>query len=173
MLLKNDAGALPITLRAGLKIALIGPNANATYGLLGSYSDPHCCTAGIPSLHDELAARAARAGATLTYAQGCVSVGGRSPTACNTTAGFAAASAAAAGADVAIVVLGMGNSNFGCGRVPDTSDFEAEAHRVDLDEAEDAHVVLNVLAGGDELFTDDTIEGGADDGVAATLFGDF
>ena len=128
MLLKNDAGTLPLALRAGLRIALIGPNANATYGLLGSYSDPHCCTTGIPSLHDELAARAAQAGATLAYAQGCVSVGGRSPTACNTTAGFAEAAAAAASADVSVVVLGMGNSNFGCGRVPDSSDCEAEAH---------------------------------------------
>lgn len=109
-LLKNDRGALPLKLTAGMRIALVGPNANASYGLLGSYSDPFCCTAGIPSLLDELSGLAKAAGATVVYAPGCVNAAGERDTNCASTSGFAAAAAAAASADATIVVIGMGNS---------------------------------------------------------------
>ena len=126
-LLKNEGGALPISLRAGLTIAVVGPNANASYGLLGSYSDPGCCTnGGIPSLLDELTLSAAAAGSKLVYAPGCVETAGHSATACNSTAGFSAAAQLAASADISVVVLGMGNSDFACHGAQDRSDCEAE-----------------------------------------------
>ena len=125
-LLKNDARALPLALRSGDRIALLGPNANASYGLLGSYSDPFCCTAGIPSLLDELSARAAAAGATISYAPGCADAAGAASPACAASTGFAAAAAAAAGATHVVLVLGMGNSAYNCGGAVDRADCEAE-----------------------------------------------
>ena len=47
----SGAPALPLSLASlhGKTVAVVGPNANASYILLGSYSDPGCCTAGIPT----------------------------------------------------------------------------------------------------------------------------
>jgi beta-glucosidase-like glycosyl hydrolase len=85
--------ALPLSLAAlaGKRLAVIGPNANASYILLGSYSDSGCCTrGGIPTVLAELTARAQAAGVTISYAPGCNNAS------CLNTDGFAAAAAAAA-----------------------------------------------------------------------------
>ncbi len=85
--------ALPVNL-ADLprkRIALVGPNADASYILLGSYSDLSCCSAGIPTLLEELTTRAQAAGVTVNYAPGCANQS------CLSTEGFAAAASAAAG----------------------------------------------------------------------------
>jgi hypothetical protein len=55
-LLKNSvvgtAPALPVALASlpHKRLAIIGNNAEASYVLLGSYSDPGCCTGGIPTV---------------------------------------------------------------------------------------------------------------------------
>ena len=68
-LLKNTNNALPLLLNTGVyhKIALVGPNANSSYGLLGSYSDPYCCGVGIPSILQEFSYRVAGAGVDFSY----------------------------------------------------------------------------------------------------------
>ena len=123
-LLVNKGAALPLAPKppAGKRYALLGPNANASYILLGSYSDPDCCKAGIPTLLQELTPRV---GGALAYAPGCASPN------CADDSGFAAAAAAAGSADTAavILVLGMGNTQYACsGDHTDTSDCEAEDH---------------------------------------------
>lgn len=104
-LLKNNARALPLALSrlAGKTVAVLGPNANASYPLLGSYSDPGCCTTGgIPSLLDELSARLTAAGVGVAYAPGCPDAN------CATDSGFADAAAAAADASAVVVMFGTG-----------------------------------------------------------------
>ena len=90
-LLKNEAPAgstnkaLPLSLSAlqSKTLAVIGPNANASYILLGPYSDPLCCTAGIPTILEEIEKRAGSM--TVAYAPGCLSGS------CSNSAGFAKA----------------------------------------------------------------------------------
>jgi len=80
-LLVNKGAALPLAPKppAGKRYALLGPNANASYILLGSYSDPGCCKAGIPTLLQELTPRV---GGALAYAPGAP------PPTARTTAGL-------------------------------------------------------------------------------------
>jgi beta-glucosidase-like glycosyl hydrolase len=118
------ASALPLALHAlaGKTVAVVGPNANASYILLGSYSDPGCCTAGgIPTILQELSPRLAAAGVAVSYSPGCADAN------CASTDGFAAAAAAAAAADAVVIALGMGNAQYNCGGAKDRSDCEAEA----------------------------------------------
>ena len=118
--------ALPLSLAAlaGKRVAVLGPNANASYILLGSYSDPGCCTrGGIPTFLDEFTARATAAGvAGVDYAGGCADAN------CESTAGFAGAAALAAAADAVVVVLGMGTAQVNCGGAQDRSACESEAY---------------------------------------------
>jgi beta-glucosidase-like glycosyl hydrolase len=105
-LLRNEvvkAGpALPLSLStlAGKSVALIGPNANSSYILLGSKSDPSCCTAGIPTIYDELSSRLSSAGVGLVMSAGCVNAS------CLTQDDFPAAVSVAAKADVVVLALG-------------------------------------------------------------------
>lgn len=110
-LLKNKGGStLPLSLQAlaSKTVAVLGPNANASYTLLGSYSDPKCCSAGIPSMLTEFSARAVAAGVAVTYAPGCTDPN------CADTSLFAPATALAATADAVVVVFGMGNTQYAC-----------------------------------------------------------
>jgi len=113
--------ALPLKLSSMKKVAVLGPNANASYILLGSYSDPHCCTAGIPTLLEEFSQRALAAGVSLTYSSGCADQN------CADTSGFSAAATAASTADAVILALGMGNAQFNCAGASNRDDCEAEA----------------------------------------------
>jgi hypothetical protein len=126
----NGAGTpiLPIPLsgaRAVRRVAVVGPNANATQSLLGNYS-PVNVVVNNQSVLMGVQRRAAAAGVEVSYAPGCEGV------ACNGTSGFAAAVALAQAADVAIVVLGLCSS--GCpGGDADSPYSEGEGHdRVSL-----------------------------------------
>ncbi len=90
-LLKNN-GVLP--LRAGTRIALIGPNANNQYNQLGDYTAPQA-PENVVTMLDGLRA----AGASVTYVKGCAVRDTRS-------ANIAEAVQAARRADVAVVVVG-------------------------------------------------------------------
>jgi beta-xylosidase len=112
VLLENPGGVLP--LRAGARLAVVGPLADDPYAMLGCYSFPahvgvHHPGSGmgieIPTVLAAL--RDAHAG-TVTHAAGCdVKAPGRE--------GFAAAVEAAAAADVALVVVGDQAGLFGRG----------------------------------------------------------
>ena len=130
-LLKNSAPAgstvpaLPFNLAklSGKRVAVLGPNANASYILLGSYSDPGCCTqGGIPTFLAEFSKRATAANVAIDYASGCTD------TNCENGNGFASAAALAAAADAVVLVLGMGNAQYNCGGARNTADCESEAH---------------------------------------------
>jgi beta-glucosidase-like glycosyl hydrolase len=127
-LLKNSvpAGAtlpaLPLNLGTIKRLALIGPNANASYIMLGSYSDSGCCTTGgIPTVYEELQKRLIPNGISVSYVPGCVNAS------CLTTDGFAPAAAVAKNSDAVVVVLGMGTAQFDCG-VADKTACEAEGY---------------------------------------------
>jgi beta-glucosidase-like glycosyl hydrolase len=114
--------ALPFNLPAlaGKTIAILGPNANLTYGLLGSYSDSQCCTAGIPSMYAELSSRAKTANVQINYAPGCVNAS------CLTTDGFAAAATAASTASAVVLALGMDVTGYNCNNAIDRTACESE-----------------------------------------------
>jgi pre-mRNA-splicing factor SYF2/beta-D-xylosidase 4 len=97
-LLKNqpaagDAAPL-LPLRAPLRIALIGPNANVTDTLCSNYYGE------LPHVVSVLEGLSAVAGASVTFVHGC-------DINSTDTSGFPAAVAAAAAADVAVLVLGL------------------------------------------------------------------
>ena len=108
VLLKNDApagggaGGPLLPLRAGIlrRLALVGPNAAVTTGMLGSYHGANTLVAQ-QSVLAALQRRGLREGFEVAFAAGCANVS------CTDSTGFAAAAAAAAAADVAIVVLGL------------------------------------------------------------------
>jgi len=122
----GSAPALPLSLAAlrGKRVAVLGPNANASYLLLGSYSDPGCCTqGGIPSFLAEFSARASAAGvAGVDYASGCGDAN------CDANNDFAGAAALAATADAVVVVLGMKTAQFACGGATDRAGCESEGY---------------------------------------------
>ena len=106
VLLKNARGLLP--LRAGARIAFLGPHANSTQALLSNYHGDNV----LVNSHSPLAVALAR-GLGVTYARGCnicdVVPGGFPNMPCtkaDDTSGIAAAAAAAAAADVAVLFVG-------------------------------------------------------------------
>lgn len=108
VLLKNDNNTLPLpNYGRGLKIAFIGPHANATDALLSNYHGEN----RLVYKHSPLAAALAR-GLDVTYAQGCNICDTPTPNnfPCTTlhynTSGIADAAAAAAAADVAVLFVG-------------------------------------------------------------------
>lgn len=129
-LFKNQAPAgsttpaLPLSVSSlqGKSIAVVGPLWNVSQQLLGSYSDPECCTAGIPALYDELVARLA--GANVDHAPGC---GDANCDGVSAPLDFDAATTLASTADVVIAVLGMGQTNFACGGDKDRAACESES----------------------------------------------
>jgi beta-glucosidase len=101
VLLKNE-GALP--LRAGQKIALVGPLADAAHDMLGSWE-----ARGVPAETRTLkAALEAAAPGRVTFSVGCSIEG-------NQKAGFAQALEAAKAADVIIAALGESRDHSGEG----------------------------------------------------------
>jgi beta-glucosidase len=95
VLLKNADSTLP--LRGGLRIAVIGPNADDSEVLLGNYS-------GTPSRSVTplagIRAAAARFGSTVTYSKGCALMD-------SDEGGFEAAVAAARDSDVVVACVGI------------------------------------------------------------------
>lgn len=96
VLLKNDAGFLPLN-KASLKtIAVIGPNADDDLVLLGNYFGlPSRSVTPLQGIRDKVSA-----GVEVLYAPGC-DIRGKD------TSGFAEAIAAAQQADVVIAVVGL------------------------------------------------------------------
>eukprot|EP01084_Bolivina_argentea_P283724 486013_1 len=99
VLLKNNNNALPLSNSSISSIALIGPNANNTLVMEGSYygSPPF-----IYSVYDGVKQYVSN----INYEQGCLINKGN-------TSGFAAAIAAAKKADVTIMVMGLDGSQEG------------------------------------------------------------
>lgn len=93
VLAKVNRSALP--LRRGASLAVVGPNANATFQLLGDYS-AWPCHGVVMSVVEGLSA----AGHNVTFEYG-MSINS------SDTSGFAAAAAAAAAADATVVVVGL------------------------------------------------------------------
>jgi len=129
VLLQNNATRTPwgtaplLPLRAGLlrRVALIGPNANATQTLLSNYEGGNT----LVNSHSILAAFEARAAGgafAVSYAVGCTNATGLPSVWCQDDVGIAPAAAAAAAADVAVVVVGL------CSVCPDGWRVEGEGH---------------------------------------------
>ena len=93
VLLQND-GALPLDMSK--KVALIGPNANATGTMQGNYKGT------APFLISPLEGMQ-KIGASVTYEQGC-------DVKCSSDSGFADAVNAAKAADAVVVVIGLDES---------------------------------------------------------------
>eukprot|EP00301_Raphidiophrys_heterophryoidea_P004573 c11982_g1_i1.p1 GENE.c11982_g1_i1~~c11982_g1_i1.p1 ORF type:complete len:491 (+),score=132.50 c11982_g1_i1:1096-2568(+) len=93
VLLKNENKRLPLPRASGMRLALIGPNANATLTMQANYHGT------APFLISPLTAISAFAN-NLEYAEGC-------DVFCNTTEGFAEALHIAASADVVVMVVGL------------------------------------------------------------------
>jgi len=130
-LLQNNATRTPwgaglplLPLREGAalrRIALIGPNANATQTLLSNYEGENT----LVNDHSILAAfeaRGARGGFAVSYAVGCTNATGLPSVWCQDADGIAPAAAAARAADVAVVVVGL------CSVCPDGWRVEGEGH---------------------------------------------
>eukprot|EP00937_MAST-01D_sp_MAST-1D-sp2_P001941 g1941.t1 len=101
VLLRNPAGQLP--LRAGGKLAVLGPHGNATCGLIQVDTGEVCAGGGfdcIPSPLAELSRLNAAAGGQTSYARGVAVFG-------DDTDGIAAAVAAAKAADAVVLALGI------------------------------------------------------------------
>ncbi|CAI8041647.1 Probable beta-D-xylosidase 2, partial [Geodia barretti] len=92
VLLQND-GSLPLSAESSLKVAVIGPNSNATETMQGNYHGvaPYLISP-LMGIQD--------AGVTSSWAFGC-------DVACSDSGGFAEAVTIAKGADVVIVVMGL------------------------------------------------------------------
>lgn len=129
-LLQNNATATPwgaglplLPLRAASlrRVALIGPNANATQTLLSNYEGGNTLV-NAHSILSAVTARAARSSFTVSYAVGCTNVTGRPNIWCQEDAGIAPAVAVAKAADVAVVVVGL------CSVCPDGWRVEGEGH---------------------------------------------
>lgn len=97
VLLKNN-GILPLKSAGVRKVAVVGPNANATTTLLSNYQ-------GVPqavvSVQEGIASLLSGSGAELVSAPGCANV------LCSDTSGFAAALSVASGADYVVMVMGL------------------------------------------------------------------
>lgn len=155
VLVRND-GTLPLSPEgdaAPATIAVIGPNADDPYAMLGCYSFPtHVVTQhpgvemgiDIPTLLD--AVRAEFPGATVTHARGTTVDGGE-------TDGIAAAAELAASADVVVLALGDRAGLFGRGTSGEGCDVAsltlpgAQQQLVDAVLASGTPAVLVLLAG--------------------------
>ena len=97
VLLRNDAGLLPLPACGAQKIALVGPLADSN-DMAGNYYEQACSSGDltcIPSLRTAMNARSCN----VSYAQGCAVVG-------NDASGIPAAVAAAQAADIVVLALG-------------------------------------------------------------------
>lgn len=106
VLLKNDGGLLPLSPSKVRRIAVVGPNANSTYVLVGNYYGcqynagpllPECV---FVTPLDGIQSMAATYSINVTYTQGC-------DVESNDTTGFAQATQLALDADVTIAVMGL------------------------------------------------------------------
>ena len=103
-LVKNAHNTLPLKKGAGnMKIALVGPSANATITMQSNY-------------HGTAPYFISPADGIMEYSSAVMVVLGVSSTVDNSTAGISAAAAAAAAAEATIVVVGLSELNEGEGK---------------------------------------------------------
>jgi len=153
VILLANHGVLPLAPRPGLKLAVIGPNADRSAALFGCYSFVNHVLAHNPGVEAGIEAptvlealRAEYAGASIEYAEGCsVRQVDRS--------GFDQAVAVARASDVAIVVVGDQAGLFGQGTSGEGCDTDSldlpgvQAELVDAIMASGTPVVLVALTG--------------------------
>lgn len=178
VLLKNDAGLLPLDRKAGLRVALIGPLANSTDIMYGGKHDYDCDHVGtvLEGLRSVVPA------SSLTFAPGLASVTDTS------TAGFEAAAKAAAASDVAVLALGIDSSVESEGKDRTTvglTGAQEELLRAVVSSMGDASRVIVLLLNGGPLSVDyakehvptilEAFEPGQEGGaaIAEALFGGF
>jgi xylan 1,4-beta-xylosidase len=105
VLLKNDAGALPLDAAALSSVAVVGPHANYGRGLLGDFYGDDACPGGptdascVPTIAAALEQALQGTSASVLVAPGVSIVG-------NDTSGIPPALAAVAAADVVLLCLG-------------------------------------------------------------------
>ena len=121
VLLKNDNNLLP--LRKDLKsIAVIGPNADDGWSLLGDYSPsvvPQKLTSVLEAIRQKISPTT-----KISYARGCEAIGGAQD--------FTEAIEAARNAEMAILVMGEHPDNAGKGNVPPTDGEGYDIASLDL-----------------------------------------
>jgi beta-glucosidase len=71
VLLKNDSGALPVQLKKGLKIAVLGPNAKAR--TVSSGGSAYLASSYVVTAYDAIKEAADKVGAEVSYSAGCYS----------------------------------------------------------------------------------------------------
>lgn len=71
VLLKNDAGVLPMRFKKGLKIAVLGPNAKAR--TVSSGGSAYLASSYVVTAYDAIKEAAEQVGAEVTYSPGCYS----------------------------------------------------------------------------------------------------
>ena len=100
VLLKNDNNLLPLSVdtinNKNLKVALIGPHANATQNLLSNYHGPNT----LVNSHSPMNAISSSV-QNIAYAPGCIYIN------CTNTSGFGEAVSIAKRSNVTIVFLGL------------------------------------------------------------------
>lgn len=140
VLLKNDHDLLPLN-RAGLRLAVIGPNANSVYNQLGDYTPPQ--GAGMTTTLVEGLVEVMGTNGTVRWARGC---GIRD----HSTAGFEEALVLAAEADVIVAAVG-GSSARDFGTVFDSHGAaQATVNANDMDAGEGVDVAHLSLGGEQE-----------------------
>ena len=187
VLLKNKDGVLPLTLKMK-KLAVIGPNANASHTLLSNYE-------GIPdkivTVLEGITAQLAGSGVNVTYAPGC------SSTSCSDDSDFKHATEAIKDADYVVMVMGLDGHLEGEGhdRVSHSCNKKdvdvlalpgCQGKLVDTIVGSNSHVILVLVNGGPlslgDVYSNDKIRAvvevfypGALGGsaVASVLFGEY
>ena len=141
VLLKHDGAALPLA--AGVRLAVIGPHAQARDALVGSYLGQLCEDDTTGCVQTPLAAlTAANAGGVTRSAPGC---------AVNSSdeSGFAAAVALAQASDVVVLMLGIDETVEGESNDRRSIDLPAVQHRlVSAVAAANTPIVIVLLNGG-------------------------
>eukprot|EP01094_Clydonella_sp_ATCC50884_P013034 TRINITY_DN2330_c2_g1_i5.p1 TRINITY_DN2330_c2_g1~~TRINITY_DN2330_c2_g1_i5.p1 ORF type:complete len:654 (+),score=198.47 TRINITY_DN2330_c2_g1_i5:97-1962(+) len=98
-LYQNKRQVLPVALKPGLRMVLVGPQMPMRRLLLGNYAVPP--DGGIVSIAEGIGAAVGDSGAVVQWVPGCFTIE------CITQEGFDAAAAAAAEADIVVVSLGL------------------------------------------------------------------
>jgi len=142
VLLAND-GLLPLADRPGLKLAVVGPNADRAAALFGCYSFVNHVLAHTPGVESRIEAPTVADAVRAEFPQASVEVAPGCDVAGDDRTGFAAAVAAVAQADVAFVVVGDQAGLFGKG----TSGEGCDAASLDLPGVQ-SDLVEAVLATG-------------------------
>ncbi|XP_065828934.1 uncharacterized protein [Oscarella lobularis] len=147
VLLENKNGALPLSTSA--KVALIGPNADATSTMQGNYHGT------APFLISPLMG-IQKLGVNVTYVQGC-------DVKCSSTSGFADAVNLAKSSDVTVLVMGLDNGQASEGHDRNDITFPGNQEMLiqQVKNASKGHVIMVLMTGGpvDISWAKDNLDG--------------